>query len=256
MDITHPLLELKSDCIQKLCKNAVDYAVSNGIQMEMRCDTLNQRQFIHAPFTLFPSYFPKSEFDFVVSIQPHINMLMHRLSQDYNFICDSLQSVAEVDSFTKKQLDVYKESFFISGLEPTLGILRSDYMVNNVCNSEAKYKIKQIEVNCMAASFMGIGTHKMQQLYSTVLRSSSAGMNSMIKKVPINNALMNIAKGLVKAWENYGSNTDAVVMFFVSSFDNNICDQRQLEYGVYSINPSVKIQRQSFTDMNIEQCCA
>jgi len=252
MDLQHPLTNLLSESISRLSRNAVDFAMSNGIVMEVENQSSCTRNFIHAPFTLFPSSFPKSDFDFVSKLQPHINVLMLRVSQDYDFLCESLQSVADVDDFMKKQLDIFKQSFSVSGMETTLGLLRSDYMINVLNDSPDSYQAKQIEVNSMAASFMGIGTNKMKDLYSNVLSNHSANFNDIVKRVPINETLSNVAKGLVLAWKHYGANPDAAMVFFVSNFDNNIVDQRQLEYYVYAMNPLIKIKRQSFTD--IDKC--
>lgn len=43
------------------------------------------------PFTLVPSVFPRSEFQKAVSIQPALNELTHRVSNDYAFLYSCLE---------------------------------------------------------------------------------------------------------------------------------------------------------------------
>jgi len=43
------------------------------------------------PFTLFPSVFPRSEFQKAVAIQPALNELTHRVSNDHEFLYSCLE---------------------------------------------------------------------------------------------------------------------------------------------------------------------
>lgn len=43
------------------------------------------------PFTLLPSVFPRSEFQKAVSIQPALNELTHRVSNDHAFLYSCLE---------------------------------------------------------------------------------------------------------------------------------------------------------------------
>ena len=70
----------------------------------------------------------------------------------------------------------------------------------------------------------------------------------MAYKVPENDGLDLIGRGLARAWEEYG-NPQAALAFFVDSFDFNICDQRALEYAVYKYNPEILIRRRIFDDI-------
>lgn len=44
-----------------------------------------------APFLLFPSAFPRREFDRVVKLQPLINVLMHKIAHDHDFLKNALE---------------------------------------------------------------------------------------------------------------------------------------------------------------------
>lgn len=43
------------------------------------------------PFTLLPSVFPRAEFQKAVAIQPALNELTHRISNDHDFLYSCLE---------------------------------------------------------------------------------------------------------------------------------------------------------------------
>lgn len=46
-----------------------------------------------APFFLLPSPFPKRDFENIIEIQPVINLLMHKVAHDYNFLHSCLKKL-------------------------------------------------------------------------------------------------------------------------------------------------------------------
>jgi len=42
-------------------------------------------------FTLFPTPIPRSSFQFMMGLQEHVNVLLHRASQDQDFMINALQ---------------------------------------------------------------------------------------------------------------------------------------------------------------------
>lgn len=48
-----------------------------------------------APFFLLPSAFPRREFERVVKLQSIVNILMHRIAHDYQFLKDALEKYVE-----------------------------------------------------------------------------------------------------------------------------------------------------------------
>ena len=44
-----------------------------------------------APFFLLPSSFPRRDFDYMTKIQPHVNLLMHKIAHDYDFLYTCLK---------------------------------------------------------------------------------------------------------------------------------------------------------------------
>lgn len=64
------------------------WAGSNGVQMR---DKENPCLSKHAPFTLFPSCFPKYLYDEAFKVQTDFQNLFHQVSLDHDFIRDSLK---------------------------------------------------------------------------------------------------------------------------------------------------------------------
>lgn len=46
---------------------------------------------IVVPFTLFPSVFPRAEFQKAIAIQPALNELTHHVSNDHDFLYSCLE---------------------------------------------------------------------------------------------------------------------------------------------------------------------
>ena len=75
----------------------------------MRRKDAYDRDSLHfAPFVLFPSPFPKAEFDRSLELQPILNELMHKVAHDRKFLTETLRSTIQVDEFTRKLFDIYE----------------------------------------------------------------------------------------------------------------------------------------------------
>jgi glutathione synthase len=69
---------------------AIDYALANGLIVRPTIDKqvhfANNAAVTHAPFSLFPTPFPRREFEKAQKLQPIWNDLIHQLSQDDAFL--------------------------------------------------------------------------------------------------------------------------------------------------------------------------
>jgi len=233
----HIIDTLNDDHIQILAENGCDFACSNGIVMKDNY-SLPVNRVNHIPFTILPSPIPKKSFEQVVNIQSEINLLMHKLSCDFKFLSESIESVVKADDFMAKLFKIYMETQPFQKQMITLGILRTDYMLDSITD-----QFKQVEINTIASSFSGVGTRKTKQLYDNILKKLP--LKSLAEKIPSNKALENIGKGLVEAWEAYG-NTEACIVFFIGEKESNVFDQRALEYEIYENNSDIEVRRVVF----------
>ena len=60
-----------------------------------RKDQFDRDALHFAPFCLFPSPFPRDEYENAIKLQPVINELMHKVAHDYNFLKESLKLTIE-----------------------------------------------------------------------------------------------------------------------------------------------------------------
>lgn len=65
-------------------------SIFSGIAMRSK-NNFSSDSVNFAPFTLFPSTYPKNEFEKAVEIQPVLNELMHKVAHDYEFLHNSLK---------------------------------------------------------------------------------------------------------------------------------------------------------------------
>lgn len=76
--------------LNSLVELARDWAVTNGILMVPK-DSPSPNYMGHAPFTLFPSPFPKTLFLQGLEVQRDFNFLVDKVSKDYEFLRSSLK---------------------------------------------------------------------------------------------------------------------------------------------------------------------
>ena len=65
-----------------------DYCVTHGLVMGVKDCCLRAE---HAPFTLQPTPFPKRLFTKAKEVQKDFNFLVHKVSQDHEFLKEALQ---------------------------------------------------------------------------------------------------------------------------------------------------------------------
>lgn len=81
---------LSQQDLHTLRDTAIDYALANGLIVRPTVDKqvhfANNAAVTHAPFSLFPTPFPRREFIKAQKLQPVWNDLIHRMSQDDAFL--------------------------------------------------------------------------------------------------------------------------------------------------------------------------
>ncbi|KYN02713.1 Glutathione synthetase [Cyphomyrmex costatus] len=244
-------LNLPKEELEELVDKAKDWALMNGMCLRSKKNfDRNVLQF--APFMLFPSPFPREEFYNACDIQIILNILIHRVAHDYDFLKDTLQETIKVDDFTKNLFSIY-EIIHKEGIAQkiSLGILRSDLMLDTSCPKKDIKMLKshccwkQVEINTIASGFGWLGPAS-TQLHKFVLQE--LGYTAELKNLPKNNALQALCSGFIEAWNLYG-NPQAVILFVIEDITYNICDQRFHEYEIRKQNPNIKVIRRNLTQL-------
>ena len=126
--------------VEEAAEVAKDAASSLGLLLK---DPKIPDAFTPVPVTLLPSYVSQHAIHEVLQLQPDINLLMHRVSHDREFLTESLAGVRSVDPFIGNLLDIYKQIDIDSQWE--LDFIRSDYLLH--CNDSALSFIDAVKVN-------------------------------------------------------------------------------------------------------------
>ena len=93
--MTYPPAQSDTDR-QALLNDAIDWAQAHGLLVRPQQDKLanfaNQSVVTHAPFTLYPTPFPRAEFEKAKGLQQPWNTLIHKLSVDDALIAEVMQT--------------------------------------------------------------------------------------------------------------------------------------------------------------------
>eukprot|EP01137_Pigoraptor_chileana_P013412 Opistho-2@66910 len=238
---------------------ACDYAVAHGIVMGASTAGESGKAHVvsHAPFTLAPSPFPASQYRAAVDLQPHFNYLVDRISRDYDFLKATLRGAIQSDPFTARLWDIYEESIRGAPQRITLGLFRSDYMLHGGSDDDVREgRIKQVEINTIAASFGSLGTF-MSDLHAYV--TSREETPTPREALPKNGALAGLAAGMAHAWRLYVADAERtrdtsappplppVVVMIVQPGETNSYDQRHLEHALWESH-GIRMLRRSLRD--------
>uniref|UniRef100_A0A914H5U5 Glutathione synthetase n=1 Tax=Globodera rostochiensis TaxID=31243 RepID=A0A914H5U5_GLORO len=225
-----PSLVKNVNDLQELIEDAVDWALSNGLLLRTRdhFDKTGVSQI--APFTLFPTPFPRQLFQQAVDVQKAMQMLYFRITTDLDFLKKVHEDVIKTDPVVQSFMGIIEKVHEEGIRQPiTLFLQRADYMLhlkNGEGTNEKEYELKQIEVNGCAVGGIGFNT-RATELHRRVLKK--AGIYTSIRDVPDNRVDQMTAEALYEAWKQFG-NSKAVLVFLVYKKDVLQFDRRIFEY--------------------------
>jgi len=233
-------LPLNDKKLRDLVEKAKDYLLMHGICMRQK--SAFDRDALHfAPFLLFPSPFPRKEFELGMDLQTILQQLMHNVAHDYEFLKETLQDTIKVDEFTRRLFEIYEMTRKEGNVQKyTLGLLRSDYFF--CCDS---CTCKQVEFNTIASSMSGVSSN-LSLAHKYVL--GEYGRRDLAAQVPENQALQGLCEGMLEAWKIYNSRK-AVILFIIEDKTFNICDQKFHEFEIRRQNPDVFVVRKTLTEV-------
>ncbi|GAA5902808.1 glutathione synthase [Sporobolomyces salmoneus] len=219
---------------------ASDYSLSHGLVLRPLSHSTTTS--IHAPYSLYPSPFPRQLFEQALRIQESYNRLYAKITTDDQFLERVVGgNVTKVDEFQRNLYRIWKQVKQEGVKQPiSLGIFRSDYLVHAPQNQsqETSPSLKQVEFNTISSSFGALST-RVSQLHQFLVESqqypSPHPYLSNPTSLPENEALEGIAQGLVDAHYAYKNETgskDARIMMVIQDNERNAFDQRLLQWQV------------------------
>jgi hypothetical protein len=232
---------------KQMIKRAVAWCGVNGLMY-----TDGDLTWTPAPIAMIPNTFPKSAFTYSKDLQTALNELVDKISRDREFILGQLSSVAESDEFILNLIKIYQqvpEDTLLNGLQ--FGILRSDYMVDEIGSAPL-----QIEINTIASSF-GCLSQKVEKFQRAVLlrNQNSLELEHLIREVTgatevilslnaqsmhdsmvENESIKKLAAGIATAhttFKKIKAVDNPSVLFIVQPGERNVADQRLLEMALW-----------------------
>ncbi|NP_001234014.2 glutathione synthetase, chloroplastic [Solanum lycopersicum] len=218
--------DIDSKLVQKLANDALVWCSLRGLLVgdrnSERSGTIPGVDMVHAPVALIPMSFPESHWKQACEVAPIFNELVDRVSQDGEFLQQSLSRTRKADPFTSRLLEIHSKMLEINKLEEIrLGLHRSDYMLD-----EQTKLLLQIELNTISSSFPGLSC-LVSELHRSLLQQYREDIASDPNRIPANNAVNQFAEALAKAWNEYGD-PRAVIIFVVQAEERNMYDQHWL----------------------------
>ncbi|KAL3074376.1 hypothetical protein niasHS_015206 [Heterodera schachtii] len=179
-----------------------------------------------APFSLFPSPFPRRLFEHAQTIQKTLQLLYFRVSQNYEFLKETLGEAAKTDSFLRHQLDILEDVQRRGSKQPiTLLLQRSDYMCH-VNGESGEYELKQVEVN-IGPIGGNVSAQAVRQVHGRVF--SKLGLSE--DNLPENRASAAIGEALAKAWELFRDPSAVVVIMSIKNNHGHFA-LRHIQYEI------------------------
>ncbi|RUS19111.1 eukaryotic glutathione synthase [Endogone sp. FLAS-F59071] len=188
---------------------AIDWSLAHGLVVRPKQAHLaNNAAVTHAPYSLFPSRYPRSAFDQAVRLQPIWNELIHKISEDEAFLGEIMTDLSQIDDFVGNLYDIYLAVRREGIAQPvSLGLHRCDYLLHVPLDSNLATTIpviQQVEFNTISSSFGSLSTLT-GQMHRYLLAATNYYVepgNIIAEQLPENESIKSIAKGIAKAWES------------------------------------------------------
>ncbi|KAH9946065.1 glutathione synthase [Epithele typhae] len=244
--------EITSEQRESLTLLATTYALSHGLVYLPPADVqpAAPTSTIHAPLALFPSPFPRKQFEHARELQSAYNVLYARVAMDEAFldrVMGAEEGVGRVDEFTGELWKIWRRLRDEGTQQWHLGLFRSDYLLHAPEGEEPC--LKQVEFNTISSSF-GALSENISKLHRHLVATTEYFNSSPLLKLenmPPNETIAGLAEGLATAHKTYGS-PSAWVLFVVQAGERNVFDQRWLEYELLEKH-SLRVIRQTLDEL-------
>ncbi|OAX32041.1 glutathione synthase, partial [Rhizopogon vinicolor AM-OR11-026] len=246
--------------LEALTLAATTYALSHGLLYLPPSNSISNTQpripttAIHAPLSLFPSPFPRAQFEAARRLQSVYNVLYARVAMDTEFLDTVMGAdagVGKADEFTGTLWRGWKNIREHGVVQPLhLGLFRSDYLLHDV-GDRLGLSLKQVEFNTISSSF-GPLSERAAAMHRHILASTSylsASPYLTAENFPENSTSSGLAEGLAKAHNAYGVR-GARILFVVQPNERNVFDQRWLEYELLEKH-EILVIRQTLAELAV-----
>ncbi|PYH96684.1 glutathione synthase [Aspergillus ellipticus CBS 707.79] len=212
--------------------------------------------------TIFPTLFPRAQFDRAWGLQSVYNELYCILAADERWIYDTIKDLFPVDTFAVALWEIHQRVKETGGYAQDIsaGIFRSDYMLqgdgvemgsDKSTDPGSELGLKQVEFNTISCAG-GCHANKVVDMHRHLARtgaySSLVSENLVnLSAVPRNTNIDSLATSLAEAHKIYGppksKTAETAVLFIVQPDNFNVADERPIEYALWDKNvPAYRLE--------------
>ncbi|CAF0773073.1 unnamed protein product [Rotaria sordida] len=209
-------------------------------------NTQNDSNVIPYPFTIYPSSFPRNEYEKACKIQYGIHILVQYLAYDIDLMDSILKNLIECDPFIRRLRNIYNQiqQLPYKSIAETC-IIRTDYMLQQMNIFRERTKLRLVEINTIAVG-LGAAAKLIHKWHKRFLKRIHP---ELLSQLPKNESYDLIIDTLFKSWKIY-NNSKAIILFIVPEHEFNIGDQMLIEKGLLSYgNSSLLIKHVTFIDI-------
>lgn len=255
--------ELDDNQLNELLSQVKDWQVSHGNCLKLvRAEEPHTVLARTLGISLFPSLFPSHLFRRACDLHAPFNRLYSAVAADPAFLNSVLKAIIDNDPVAATLWSIHEsvkdEHGYVQDL--AFAIFRSDYMLqasNNVL------ELHQVEFNTVAVA----GAAHAQNVSAMHRHFARNGLYEACEPqppirpqdIPLNNVVESLVSAIAEAHDAYGSLTSdeavAKAVLMVVQPDNvNICDERPIEYQLWSREPPVETYRVEFGEPLLSRC--
>ncbi|RAK78353.1 glutathione synthetase [Aspergillus fijiensis CBS 313.89] len=258
-----------------LASSVQDWQINHGFLLK-RVRSQSAHSVLCCPIgvTLFPTPFPRAQFDEALNLQSIYNELYCAMTEDEHWIQTTIQEILHVNPLAAALWEIHQDVKRIGGYTQNIscGIFRSDYMLQGDGTSKLAIdpadgsisipQLKQVEFNtfsCAGASHAQKTVDMHRHFTRTGAYNSLTNRNSPVglAALPENNNIQSLAACLAEAHALYGQAKSKVaaetaVLLLVQPQNFNIADERPVEYALWNQASPVPAYRVEWGDDLLE----
>lgn len=238
---------MSSTQIAYAVQDAVEWSLMHGLGMKTSNESMR-----HCAFSFTPTIIAKERFELLKSVVPLMGKLIHGVSEDHDFLQQSIEPLRSGDPFFASLLALHDELHFKGTEAPRLPMLlmRTDFM------DDAEHGPKLIEFNGISAGMGSFGqrAHELhdylQQQWPEAFKAWSESNSNNLSLVA-NHGNEHLAKGIAGAASQVrahsGEAGQPLFLMVVQADEDNVYDQHLLEEAIRA--EGVRTVRRTFRQL-------
>ncbi|MGR5133435.1 glutathione synthase [Vibrio alfacsensis] len=236
---------------QQVVEDACEWAIMHGVAFRQSDNTAR-----HCPFSIAPMSIERMVYEQLKMVTPLIAKLISHVSEDHDFLHDSLIDVAKAEPFFGRLMALHQEAHGESGnrLKPArqpLLLMRTDFM------DDRQHGAKVIEFNGIAAGMAPFGQRATQlhqflqyqwsSVYRDWLEDESA---TPADNVGMEQLALGIATAANKVKMHFNDEGKPTFLMVVQKNEDNVYDQHLLEVELQKLG--IRTVRRTFEQLSTQ----